>query len=103
MSELYDLSVCASQIKHKPIRNDTSQGHLLQKLVTLRARRRQSCGTDVNKLLSGGHVKMHILVLRWFMHAIMKLTHAYVNVTGAEEEEASVPGICVCVCVRVCR
>lgn len=99
-SKLYDLSACASQIKHKPIRNDTSL-HLLQKLVTLRARRRQSSGTDVNKLLSGGHVKMHILEPRWFMHAVMKLTHVYVNVTDADEEEASVAGICVC--VRVCR
>lgn len=99
--ELHDLLVCASQIKHEPLRNDASQGHLLQKLVTLHARRRQSCGSDVNKLLSGGHRKTHILELRWFVHAVMKLTHVYVNVTGAEEEEASVLGICVCVCV--CR
>lgn len=100
-SELYDLSACASQVKHKPIRNDTSRGHLPQKLVTLHARRRQSWCTDVNKLLSGGHIKMHMWEMRRFMHAVMKLTHVYVNVTGAEEEEASVPGICVCVCVQM--
>lgn len=31
-------------------------------------------GMDVNNVLSCGHVRMHTLEPRWFMHAVIELT-----------------------------